>query len=115
MRECFALDFKVNGVGFSVDEGAIAQCKVFYALIDAVTTGSEITLRNDAGLVDVGEWIKQTLKDTPYRAHPRDTQMRVLIVVLLARLVWSPCGTRMCGRPAALQNFDSLKVREPCV
>ena len=130
----FALDYKVEVPGLGTVSVDIAWGGMIYAIVDAASIGLRIANSNGPKLIEIGERIKQAIRNTYTPVHPENPEIRGVtilefteplqqepsgekvavntVVVSPGRFDRCPCGTGSCARMAVLHARGQLKVGE---
>lgn len=129
----FCLDREVSVPGIGIVKVDVAYGGMIYALVDASSVGLDISSREGARLVEVGEKIKKAVQEQVDVVHPEQPGIRGVsileftgplneerggkaaintVVVSPGRLDRSPCGTGTCARLAVLHARGQLGLEE---
>lgn len=133
----YKLDLPVDVPGLGVISVDIAWGGMYYAIVDARSVGLEINNANGPKLIDVGEKIKQAVRNTYTPVHPENDKIREVTVVELTEPIQQasdgsktavntvvvspgrfdrcPCGTGSCARLAVLHARGELQVGKKLV
>lgn len=130
----FALDYKVEVPGLGAVSVDVAWGGMIYVIVDAASIGLRISNSNGPKLIEVGERIKQAVRNTYTPVHPENPGIRGVsilefteslqqepsgekvavntVVVSPGRFDRCPCGTGSSARMAVLHARGQLKVGE---
>lgn len=130
----YKLDLPVQVPGFGVVSVDIAWGGMHYAIVDATSLGLKIHNSNGRKLIELGEKIKQAVRETYTPVHPENDRIRGVtivefteplqqspdgtkvatntVVVSPGRFDRCPCGTGSCARLAVLHARGQLDVQE---
>ncbi|PIG84255.1 proline racemase A precursor [Aspergillus arachidicola] len=132
----YKLDLSVEVPGLGMVKVDIAWGGMHYAIVDARSIGLKIANENGPTLIELGERIKQAVRNTYTPVHPENDQIREVtivefteplhqegdkrvavntVVVSPGRFDRCPCGTGSSARMAVLHARGELQVGESFV
>jgi proline racemase len=125
------LDYPVDVPGLGIVKVDVAWGGMIYALVDAESLGLDVSSRNGAKLVEVGNLIRKAAQQQIVPVHPENPEIRGIsnfewmgkldvvgnevhalnaVDVLPGRLDRSPCGTGTCARLAVMHAKGLVTV-----